>query len=254
MTSVIAGARFHSGSYHGGELPRHFLLVVCLKELSFFIDESGDFGEYEYHSPYYIVTLLFHNQADDINRNISQLDDKLKSATHQKKTVHTGPLIRREYEYKDQNLLERKRIFNILYNFTRTANISYHSIIVEKKQLSNEADLTERITIQLSAFLRKHYVKFMEFDYMVVYYDYGQRELTNVLVSVLSALLSNVEYRKVSPSDYKLFQAADMLCTLELLAIKAKKNILSNSELTFFSSVKNLNKAYIRAIKNKRIV
>lgn len=26
-----------------------------MKELSIFIDESGDFGEYDYHSPWYIV-------------------------------------------------------------------------------------------------------------------------------------------------------------------------------------------------------
>ena len=25
------------------------------RELSVFIDESGDFGEYDYHSPYYII-------------------------------------------------------------------------------------------------------------------------------------------------------------------------------------------------------
>ena len=27
-----------------------------MKELSIFIDESGDWGEYEKHSPFYIVT------------------------------------------------------------------------------------------------------------------------------------------------------------------------------------------------------
>lgn len=27
-----------------------------MKELSIFIDESGDFGEYDYHSPWYIVS------------------------------------------------------------------------------------------------------------------------------------------------------------------------------------------------------
>lgn len=30
--------------------------------LSIFIDESGDIGEYEPHSPYYIMTLILHNQ------------------------------------------------------------------------------------------------------------------------------------------------------------------------------------------------
>ena len=29
------------------------------KNWVFFIDESGDFGEYDYHSPYYIITMVF---------------------------------------------------------------------------------------------------------------------------------------------------------------------------------------------------
>ena len=33
-----------------------------MAELSVFIDESGDFGPYEPHAPYYIITLLFHDQ------------------------------------------------------------------------------------------------------------------------------------------------------------------------------------------------
>lgn len=31
------------------------------KELSIFIDESGDFGKYDYQSPFYILTLVFHD-------------------------------------------------------------------------------------------------------------------------------------------------------------------------------------------------
>lgn len=39
-----------------------------MKELSIFVDESGDFGEYNYQSPYYIISMVFHNQ----NINIDQ--------------------------------------------------------------------------------------------------------------------------------------------------------------------------------------
>lgn len=31
-----------------------------MKELSIFIDESGDFGEYDHHSPYYIITMVWN--------------------------------------------------------------------------------------------------------------------------------------------------------------------------------------------------
>jgi alkylhydroperoxidase family enzyme len=42
-------------------------------ELSVFIDESGDFGPYECHAPYYIITLVFHNQGNDISEQVSHL-------------------------------------------------------------------------------------------------------------------------------------------------------------------------------------
>ena len=38
------------GPSTGEEVPRLFFRRVCLKELSIFIDESGDFGEYSHHS------------------------------------------------------------------------------------------------------------------------------------------------------------------------------------------------------------
>ena len=49
------------GPSSGEEVRRLFLWSIYLKELSIFIDESGDFGEYCFHSPYYIITMVFHN-------------------------------------------------------------------------------------------------------------------------------------------------------------------------------------------------
>ena len=48
-----------------------------MKELSVFIDESGDFGEYSPHSPYYIITMVFHNQDASINEALDHLEQEL---------------------------------------------------------------------------------------------------------------------------------------------------------------------------------
>ncbi|WP_353885359.1 DUF3800 domain-containing protein [uncultured Dubosiella sp.] len=32
-----------------------------MKELSIFVDESGDFGKYDPCSPYYLIALIYHN-------------------------------------------------------------------------------------------------------------------------------------------------------------------------------------------------
>ena len=223
-----------------------------MKELSVFIDESGDFGAYEHHSSFYIVTLVFHDQSEDITKNISILDSKIRNYGMPNYTIHTAPLIRREDEFFDLTLLDRKRIFNAIYNFARTSKISYHSIIVEKKQCVGEYDLVFKLTKQLSMFLNKHMSSLIEYDHIVCYYDYGQRELTHIIITAFNTALNNVEIRKVAPANYKLFQATDMLCTMELVSLKADKNILSKSELLFFKSKRDFNKSYMNAIARKR--
>ena len=39
------------------------------KLLSVFVDESGDFGEYNALSPNYYVAMVLHNQEIDISKN-----------------------------------------------------------------------------------------------------------------------------------------------------------------------------------------
>jgi hypothetical protein len=153
-----------------------------LKELSVFIDESGDFGAYESHSPLYLLTLVFHNQSSDITPNLLRLQDTMKQRRLPDYTVHAGPLIRRDNEYREMDMEERRKIFNTMFN----------------------------------------------------------------------AVLKNVEFKKAIPAKHKLFQAADMLCTLELLSEKARRKLLSKSELTCFSSERALHKSYLRAIHKKR--
>jgi hypothetical protein len=180
------------------------------------------------------------------------LNTKIQQSELSGYTIHAGPLIRRENEYEHLYLIERKRIFNVIYNFARTTDITYQTLVVDKKHLVENVDLNIRLTKQLSAFLNKHLETFVSYDRIVVYYDYGQRELTNILVSVFCAVINNVEFKKISPANYKLLQAADMFCTMELLALKAKEKLLSKSELSFFTSAKNLRKAYLDALNKKR--
>ena len=49
------------------------------KILSVFIDESGDFGPYEAHAPYYIVSMILHNQSNNISENIKLFDSHLSN-------------------------------------------------------------------------------------------------------------------------------------------------------------------------------
>ena len=57
-----------------------------MKELSVFIDESGDFGEYDDQAPYYIIPMVFHDQSLPITEAIQKLDQELSYLKEEKKS------------------------------------------------------------------------------------------------------------------------------------------------------------------------
>lgn len=120
-----------------------------MKELSIFVDESGDLGEYDFHAPYYIISMVLHDQSYDMQGELIALEESLS------------------------------RVFN--------------------------------------------------------------------------ALLENVEFRKVLPADYRLFQVADLICTLKLTELKANVHTLSKSEKMFFGDERTLKKNYIKPLNQKEM-
>ena len=113
------------GPSDGEEVPRLFFWRIYLKELSIFIDESGDFGEYCFHSPYYIITMVFHNQTIDIQEQIQYLNTELSYLGLDNLCIHTGPIIRKEEIYKNMEICERRRIFNKMMAFIRAIDVKY---------------------------------------------------------------------------------------------------------------------------------
>ena len=216
-----------------------------MKELSIFIDESGDFGEYDYHSPYYIITMVFHDQNEDIRPAISKLNRELSYLNLNNLCIHTGPIIRKEEIYAHMSIEERRRIFNKMVAFIRQINIRYKCFCIEKKHISDVVEATGKLSRQISQFIREHYADFLSFHDVKIYYDNGQVEVSKILSSVFNALLPNPIFRKVMPAEYKLFQAADLLCTLELVKLKLEHNMFSKSEKSFFGNIRDLKKNYL---------
>lgn len=208
-----------------------------MRELSIFIDESGDFGPVTAHSPYYVISLVFHDQSDDITAHLEKIHEALVvrglPASH---GIHTGPLIRREHDYRWLDVRERRSIFRVLVDFVRTTNLSHHSWVFAKKEVGDADALVSMMSRELGAFIRDNYGYFQSWDRIVIYYDNGQKELTNLVNSVFNAHLSTVEVRKVVPSEYSLFQAADLCCTLTLVREKIGSIGLSASERDFFAT------------------
>lgn len=53
------------------------------------------------------------------------------------------------------------------------------------------------------------------------------------------------------PVEYKLFQVADLICTMELLSKKAENNFFTRSEADFFGGVREFKRNYLKWIKKK---
>lgn len=224
-----------------------------MKELSVFVDESGDFGEYDYRAPFYIISMVIHDQDDDISLDLKKLESEMKNIGWPEHCVHAGPVIRSEHEYKEYSLEERQQILKRLMTFARKTDIKFKSIYIEKKHIDDSIEATGKLSKQLAMFIRNNLEFFMGYDCVKIYYDNGQVEVTRILSSVFNTLLDNVEFKRVIPSDYRLFQVADLVCTLKLTKLKMESHILSKSETYFFKDIRTFKKNYLKALKDKEL-
>ena len=138
-----------------------------------------------------------------------------------------------------------------MLRFTMSCDISYHNIVVNKKEADNKMKLSAKIAKMLSQFIRDNLSFFTDYEKIIIYYDYGQQELGFIINTILNTMFSNVEFRHVSPKQYKLLQVADFICSMELLKQKRDENLLTKSESNFFYKPQELSKNYLKSIKKK---
>ena len=225
-----------------------------MKELSIFVDESGDFGDYAEHSSYYIISLVMHNQANSIQKEIQDLEHRLSTLGYPMHCMHAGPIIRNEQEYRKDTLENRQKLLKALMAFVRRIDISCKVIAIEKKHILDPLEAVSKLSKMLARFIKDNYEFFIDYDVVKVYYDNGQVEITKLLSSVFNALLDNVEFRRVYPSDYRLFQVADLVCSMKLIKIKLEHHELSAAEKLFFKDTRSIQKNYLKRIEDKTLL
>lgn len=224
-----------------------------MKKLSIFVDESGDFGKFDDKSPFYLLTFVFHDQDNLIDGPLQHLQRRVgELGMEPGHAIHAGPLVRRDETYVGMDLPERRKLMRCLFDFVRLSDVQYRTFAYRKKELSNRDTLMARMIRDLASFVRENLAYFHEFDTIVLYYDGGQREVSAVLNAVFITLL-DVEMRRVAPMDYALFQAADLICTLELARTKLAHGGLSKSEDAFFRGIRNLKKTYLKPLARKEL-
>lgn len=230
-----------------------FYTEIIMKEISIFIDESGDFGKFNPNSPFYIVTMVFHDQETDISASLESLEQELSYLGYPNHCLHAGPIIRMEDEFKNEDIVVRRKLLMKQMGFIRKIKIQHKSFYVDRRQAIDKTDITLKLSKQIGTWIKNNYDYLLKYDHIKIYYDNGQSELSRILGTVFNVLLPSIEIKKVLPSEYRLFQVADFICTMKLTDLKVCEHRLSTQESRFFGGETNLRKNYFKDLKKYEI-
>ena len=226
--------------------------------LSIFVDESGIFQYPDPLSRFYILSLVFHDQSHDISHPLAELSRSVADLGFDPEdfVFHAGPIIRKEDGYALLSRYWRGRVFDRMMTFARNVDFRYHCTCVDKHFVTSSQQIVERLCNGLRDFIGSQSEMLSQFGKVKVYYDCGQSAVTNLLHDTFSSVsLPCIEFaQNVKPSQYKLFQLADLVCTVALLEQKiAHGEPLTLSEERFFGGERAFKRNILRKLKRKEI-
>jgi hypothetical protein len=224
--------------------------------LSIFVDESGRFQFPDRESPYYIVSLVMHDQRILIEGLIAELDRHFAEMRLSNVCFHAGPLIRQKNAFAIMDWSFRNKIFRRMLAFANKLDFQYHCLTVEKRFINSKEQIVSYLQHDMDIFFDSLVGANPEFSRFKVYYDCGQTPVTNMLRSTFRPRPGlDIEFAQaVRPERYKLFQVADMIATLKLVELKIEHGEpMTESEYKFFGGVRNFKRNYLRFVKAKEI-
>ncbi len=217
-------------------------------EVSVFADESGECGT---ESKYYILTLVFHDQSVAIEEPLRLYQRSLRQKGLPDIPLHTSPLMNGHDEYEDMDIQTRKQLLSLFFVMLQHLPIKYASFAYAKSEFKNTGALMARMRRDAVNMIFEHIEWLQSFDKVKVYYDDGQDAVTRVLHAALEYALSTnaVLYKEGDPQEYRLAQSADLLCTLELIALKYSAKEQSRTDVRFFGDYGAFKKNFLKKIR-----
>ena len=217
------------------------------RELSLFIDESGDFGFKKGASDFYFLTFVFHDQRKSIRMQIQRIQDY--------GCFHAGPLIRHEPPYENLDVRERWKIFMVFSSFVSSLPISIHTFFWSKKECEGSVfKLEATMARDLLTFFELNQPYFQRFSEIKVYYGKGQYWISRLLNLCFAKLPFNFIFKEqVTPEKYRLFQVADFASTVRLFETKMKSKNLSRSEKAFMDE-RYFRKIFVKVLNKKNLL
>ncbi len=217
-------------------------------ELSVMVDESGSED-----SRYYLVTLVFHDQAKDISGPIALYEAALRQKGLPDVPLHASPLMNGHDDYRGMGIEQRKRMLSAFFMMFQHMPVRYRTLSYVKREVSDRDALTARIRRDIVNLIFDELAYFQSFDAVKVYYDQGQGIVTKAIHDAVEYALSKnaIVYRDASPAQYRLLQVADLLCTLELTEIKYQAHEQTATDEKVFGTHGRFKKLYLRVARRK---
>ena len=223
-----------------------------MRELSLFIDESGDKTN---RARYFVLTLVIHNQKYAIDTKVNHYEDFLSRSDLPNIPFHPEPLLNRHGDYEYLDILQRKKMlvaFNVL---VQRLPIHYVSFVYKTSEFDTPEKLATRLKRDISGMLFDNLEFFQDFDRVKIYYDNGQDVVRKALDESIGFVLSKqaIIMRKTTMTDYRLSQVADYLCTIELAATKYEAKENGGTYEKFFGSIGTFKKNWLKQARRKKL-
>lgn len=222
------------------------------RELSIFIDESGDIGT---GSEHYLVSLVLHEQSEPIGPLVELLRFVSANLPLPDEPFHFTPIMRGHGAFACLPPSSRKAIFNTFALFSNKVPFRYTAFAYNKRKINGAEALRALIQTDIEQFVLEHLTYFQLFDIIKVYYDNGQKIVKDALHPALGTTIyqNAIEYRNAAPNEYRLFQVADYVCGIELTEIRHAGHREGPTEEAFFGGHTAFKKNYLNKLRRKRL-
>ena len=219
-----------------------------MRELSVFVDESGDLGG---ESKYYLLALVFHDQDDSLSPLIEQYERVLSERSLENVPLHLNPLLRGNEAYTNMSAPHRLRLLTSFATFAHKCPFTYRVFSYRKDRFCDMEALGARMRRDLIECLFDNIEWFQTFDLVKIYYDDGQTLVTRALHDGFEYALAReaVMYRDARPVEYRMLQVADYVCGVELAALTYDAGEEGATDRIFFGSRRDFVRTFLRKLR-----
>ena len=216
------------------------------------MDESGGQGG---RSKYYILTLVFHNQDESLADTLAAYRESLANRGLKDIPFHASPLMNGHDAYEGMDFKTRKSMFIAFFILLQHMPIRYRAFVYKRSEFADETAFVARMRRDIAVLLFDELDYLQSFDKIKIYYDGGQNIVEKSLREAVGYALSkeSILYRETRAEDYRLAQAADMICALELTARKYKAHEQTSTDEKMFGSAGAFKNNYMKTLKRMRL-